>query len=387
MQAPIGLIELYQHNEVLIHYCELLAYGDQHLMVFCNRNVFEELPNYLKEYKIQWFIREPEVSIPKFTKKYESQLRQCRFLLISTVFDEFKAFTELASWSRSAIILHSVHTWMAPLKNIEIRPQHILRDIYRLSKFVLNGQLNDRKQVLDKVDFIGVPNQKILNYSRITYENAYHSKFVSIPFGKYDGPKSAPDIEKGLTFTITGSIGDDVRDYQEVYKALNIVSKKLKQRIRFILLGKPKNEKQHKTKEGFESLANEFLEIKTFSGFIQQSEYDQLLEETDYLILPLKRYTHFIAFRELTCQSKLSGSVNDLIRLGKKALVSENFTVDDRLDKFVQVYKNDRHLADLMLEIVAEEINVKAHDPLEEVFANYKIDKLYSDLMSIIDGQ
>ena len=89
----------------------------------------------------------------------------------------------------------------------------------------------------------------------------------------------------------------------------------------------------------------------------------------------------------MTCQSKLSGSVNDLIRLGKKALVSENFTVDDRVDKFVQVYNNDRHLADLMLEIVEDEINVKSLDPVDEIFANYKIDKLYSDLMSIIDGQ
>ncbi len=386
MQAPIGVIELYQHNEVLIHYCELLSYGDQHLMVFCNRNVFEELPDHLKKYKIQWYIREPEVSIPKFTKKYESQLRQCRFLLISTVFDEFKAFANLASWSKSALIMHSVHTWMSPWKSIEIRPKHLLRDIYRLSKFILNRQGYKRKQVLDNVDFIGVPNQRILNYSNATYNNVYSSKFVSIPFGKYDGAGEEGKGYKGLTFTITGSIGDDVRNYQEVYKALTIVSKKLKKRIRFILLGKPKNKKQNKTKEQFESLANDVLDVMTFSGFINQSEYDRLLKETDYLILPLKEYAHFIAFRELTCQSKLSGSVNDLIRLGKKALVSKYFTVDDRVDKFVTVYRDSNHLADQMLGIVDNEQDLTSLAPIEETFGNYKIDKLYGDIMLIIDG-
>ena len=384
MNQPIGIVELYQHNEVLTHYCDLLLYKNHKLYVFCNKDVFLDLPQSLKNSSIIWFLRDAEESIDKFIKNNEASLKECGFLLVTTVFSHFISFTKLASWAKTALIVHSAHTWLKPFEHIHLRKGHKTADFLRLLKFILLRQASLRTKLLKEVRYIGLPNDAILNYVQSNFKAPGKSDFVTIPFGAFAGSPET-NIEKNSTvFTITGSLGDDVRDYESVLEAIKFLLPSLNNKIQLVFLGKPKKKLGQHLKNTFDSINHPLLEIITFSRYISQADFDNYLFKTDYLILPLKKYTQFHVFRELTCLSKLSGSVNDMIRYGVPAIASKNCRVDEVVDQSLIYYENPKELANLILGLSSKEKAIRTKDDLTSIFSNYLIDKLYQDLLKII---
>ncbi|MFT5765485.1 MAG: hypothetical protein ACI8X3_002922 [Saprospiraceae bacterium] len=384
-QRPIGIIELYQHNEVLIHYCDLLLFGKQRLYVFCSTLIYDDLPERLKKSSIIWFLDDKDKNIDKFIKKNEAPIKECRFLLITTVFTDFSSFIKVASWKKSALIIHSAHTWLRPFRHIHLRKGHQIADTFRLFKSLFMRQAFLRKKLLKKVDYIALPNDAILKYVRENFTAPKNAEFVSIPFACFEGRKAVL-AKAHTTFTITGSLGDDVRDYRAVLEALKILLPALNRKIKLILLGVAKRKSGQLLKEEFDQLKHPFLEVITFSAYISQMDYENYLFETDYLILPLKKYTQFYVFRELTCFSKLSGSVNDMVRFGIPAIASEHCTVDELVDKSIFYYENPKELAGLMLELALKEKRHNTKEELKAVYARHLKETIYQKIMAIIDN-
>ena len=79
------------------------------------------------------------------------------------------------------------------------------------------------------------------------------------------------------TFTITGSIGDDVRDYQQVLKALELLVPRLDRKIKLVILGQAKRKSGQRLKAAFDEIDHPKLEIKTFSNYISQKTFDNFL--------------------------------------------------------------------------------------------------------------
>jgi len=373
MKSTIGIIELYQHNEVLIHYCKLFLIGGHELLVFCPKDMYEDLPLEIKNSKkISWQLNSEDIGL--FLNEQEQKIKACDHVLVSTIFSHFEAFGKIPTLTKSTLVIHSLHTWLEPFKHINLRQKYYLKDLYRLARFYVKGQAKARRKVLQAFHNIGLANASILSYAENNITSSIKKKFRSTPFGGYIGRENKMETEK-FKFTITGTIEDNVRDYYVVLDALKKIENKLDKPTQIVLLGRPKGESGIKIKRTFEALNISNLEIVTFDNYISEETYMNQLMSTDVLLVPLNPIVQYIAFEELACKSKLSGSVNDLIRYGIPSIVSSAFSVDDNIDNQLTFFGDATELGDHILKYLSQPEILD-----DNIYSNYAYPELYKSL-------
>ncbi len=349
MVHTIGIVELYQHNEVLFHFCKLFALGNSNVKIFCSKEIYNDVPKeYLKNPQFKWFPNQVEIN--NFLKANKKELASCDCILVTTIFSHFNAFKAISSLSKTALIVHSYNTWFEPFKHISIRKNNIIRDVYRLVRFIIHRQATKRKSILNHFDIIGFPNKSILDYALSKTKGINKNKLRSIPFGGHIGRSTIPKMLP-IRFTITGTVENNVRDYHLVFEAVKLLKGKLLKPIELVLLGRPNGYSGKKIIDQFKSLKIQNMNIISFDNYISVENYQTTLLSSNVLILPIKPDIQFIAFREYSFQSKLSGSVNDLIKHGIPALVSSSFAVDKEIDAQVYSFSDARMLSNHMLEL------------------------------------
>ena len=264
---------------------------------------------------------------------------------------------------------------------------YLLFDLLRLVRFIVSGQYFWRRKLLSNVSFIGLPNKAILEYVEDNIPESKKYNIVSFPFAmsSEDFPQKENNKSR-LTFTIPGSLSDDVRDYISVLNVIKSISVILKNPIKVVLLGRPRDNFGINTLALFTELELPLIEIKTFSEYISQDSFDKHLRDSDFLILPLKEYTQFGVFREITCKSKLSGSINDVIKSGIPTIASHYCTVDKEVDKNFIYYRSQEEME---MEIL--KINQNWNDNMPETstmkrFTNFTKEKLLQDFNDIISS-
>jgi len=373
MKSTIGIIELYQHSEVLIHYCKLLLNGDHHIKVFCPKEMHQDLPIDIKENKkFSWYLNTADIGT--FINNHEDHFSSCDFVLVTTIFSHFKDFLKIPASTKCALIIHSLHTWVEPYKHIKLRKQFFLKDLVRLIRFFIQGQSRSRKKVLNAFNYVGLGNDSILSYAQRNVQSQLTNKFRSTPFGGYLGRSRPPKRDK-FRFTITGTLEDNVRDYYLVLNAIKKNEHKFTVPTQLLLLGKPKGDSGIQIKKAFESLDVPNLEIVTFDTYISEQSYEANLKSTDVLIVPVKSTVHYIAFEELAFQSKLSGSVNDLLRYGIPSLVSSCFSVDEKIDARLTYFNSAEELGKSMINCLS-----KRNELTDNKYVSYAYPELYKNL-------
>ena len=351
MSETIGIVELYQHNEVLTHYCKLLLQSDSQIYVFCNEKVFHQLPKELQTSRIIWKLNKDESKISEFLNLHNDKIEGCDLCLVTTVFSDFKAFNHLNNLTKCIFVIHSAYTWFEPLKHIHLRAGHKVSDFLRLMKFIVTGQRKCRHRILNSCYKIALPNQRILDHMYQRVPNEYKSKLISLPFGAYDHPSHASKDKSKLNLihlVIPGTLSPEVRDYYCIINAIKDLNNDQRLKIKLSLLGNANSLFGKKIIAAFEKLQNEMFVLQYWSEFIDQDLYDRVLSESDCLLLPLKEYTQFYVFRERTCLSKLSGSVNDMIKFGKPTIVSQHLKIDDQIDQKIIRYSNTDELTGVL---------------------------------------
>jgi len=62
----IAIIELYQHSEVIRHYCNLLKNGDQQVRIYASSIVYQMLKDFHQHPNFQWIVKAENQSIDSF---------------------------------------------------------------------------------------------------------------------------------------------------------------------------------------------------------------------------------------------------------------------------------------------------------------------------------
>lgn len=382
MSKTIGIVELYQHNEVLAHYCQLLLHSDYQIYVFCNEKLFHQLPKEIQNSRIIWHLNPDEIKRSDFIFAHEQDIKQCTCTIVSTVFSDFKAYKSINLWSKSIYVLHSAYTWMEPLKHIHLRSGHLITDFLRLVKFILGGHGSARQSLIEGAYKIALPNDMILNHVKVNCDPKHQNKLISLPFGAYyniENHLKKTDTEDSFKLVIPGTVSREVRDYEMVVQALNKLKSLDHPRIKIVLLGNSENRYAQSIINQLRAIENEHLSFEYFQGFIEQELYDNTLEQADYLLLPLKKYTQFYVFRERTCLSKLSGSINDMIRFGKHTIASNYVRIDEQIDATFLSFTNASELAEILQSLS------KPSREINHSFKQYTYLKLLEDFKSQID--
>ena len=384
MGKTLAIIELYRHDEVLRHYCDLLDDSGYNIKVFCSKIVYENLKEYSDRGHIDWFVKSEGLSIPDFLNKNKEIIKETDLVFISTALTDFKAFYTLSKKNRTLLLVHNAHSFLAPDQNLNF--QNPVVDRLRWLKLYFQKRHHYKKKMLASLAGIAFPTETILDYVKEIFDLPTDLKLMSLPF------VYAKEWERGqggkITITIPCTVSSELRDYDAVLKAFLKIKNKLPEKIRLVLLGKPKRDGTQII-QSFESLKNDHLEILTFKNFISTQEYEQHLLTTDFLILPLKIYGQNHIYRERLGYSKISGGINDMIRFGIPALIPAHYPLDSSLKAISESYL-ENELALKIEQWISEKPFLKLKKNQDVLLEKYNRKIIQQDFLqkinSLLDG-
>jgi len=288
----IAIIELYQHHEVLRHYCDLLKGSDHKVKIFCSSIVHQMLEDLHNQPSFEWVVQTEKQNIPDFLSSNYPVIKEAKLVFITTVLNNFKAFYQLSKINKTILLVHNAHSFLAP--------------------------------------------QNFLSLNLDTWDRLRWLKIVTLSFASYQPPSNIP-LKDYFIITIPCTVTSVLRDYDLVLSSIRKIKNKLSKNIQLILLGKPKGDGS-KIITQFKALDSPTIKITTFKKTIPLEEYNYWLSVSNFLILPLHPYCKNYIYQEQLGYSKISGGVNDMIRFGVPALIPDHYPLEEDLEKMVERY-------------------------------------------------
>jgi len=361
----LAIIELYQHDEVLRHYCEMLEGSDYNIKIFCSKVVHDCLKESINPAQFSWIIKTEEESITTFLSEKEATIKENSLVFVTTALSDFKAFYKLSRTTKMTLLIHNVHSFLAPEASLSF--QHPIADRLRLLKLYRSRAHFYKKQLLKSVFGLGFPNEQILNYVEEHYTFPEQLKLMSLPFAY---ARSTEPISSDLiSVVIPCTVSEDLRDYQLVAHAFAQIEQNLKEKIQLVLLGQVK-EDAHPIVNDFRKLSKEKIELLTFDHFIPAAEYERHLLKADFLILPFKKIGRNHIYRERLGYSKISGGINDLIRYAIPSLIPEYYPLDQSLQSITESYTSN-NLSQQLEHWINEKTFLKKRKYQKEMFTAF----------------
>ena len=380
MNKTIAIIELYQHDEVLHHYCDLLSDNDYNIKVFCSKVVYENLIQFKNFNKFDWFVKEEDQSIPVFLKTHQVTFQSSDMVFITTALSHFKAFYKLSKTAKTLLLVHNAHSFLSPKSNLSFNPKKPLTDRLRWLKVKFNRSHFYKKQMLSTLQGLAFPTETILNYVQKKYELPPNLKLISLPFVYFQNKKRIQ--HEKIVITIPCTVSSDLRDYGAVLKTFQHLKNSVTIKIQLVFLGKPKGDGQVILRD-FKNLEGNNLEVISFKYFLPLIEYEHWLRSSDFLILPLKKYGRNYIYKERLGFSKISGSVNDMIRFGIPALITDTYPLEDYLTPMTTNYINADDLTKKSLDWIKNKVYLSKKNNVDACLSIYSREKIKQQIKEI----
>ena len=330
----IAIIELYQHHEVLRHYCDLLKGSDHKVKIFCSSIVHQMLEDLHNQPSFEWVVQTEKQNIPDFLSSNYPVIKEAKLVFITTVLNNFKAFYQLSKINKTILLVHNAHSFLAPQNFLSLNLD--TWDRLRWLKIQLIRAHYYKRQLLENLAGLVFPNQVVLRYVQNRFTIPSHLKLVTLSFASYQPPSNIP-LKDYFIITIPCTVTSVLRDYDLVLSSIRKIKNKLSKNIQLILLGKPKGDGS-KIITQFKALDSPTIKITTFKKTIPLEEYNYWLSVSNFLILPLHPYCKNYIYQEQLGYSKISGGVNDMIRFGVPALIPDHYPLEEDLEKMVERY-------------------------------------------------
>lgn len=377
----IAIIELYQHHEVLRHYCDLLKDSDHKVKIFCSSIVHQMLEDLHNQPSFEWVVQKEKQNIPVFLRSNYPVLEEAELVFITTALNNFKAFYQLSEINKTILLVHNAHSFLAP-KNF-LSPNLDNWDRLRWLKIQLVRAHYYKRQLLENLAGLVFPNQVVLRYVQNRFTIPSHLKLIAQPFASYQPPLNIPSKDR-VIITIPCTVTSVLRDYDLVLSSIKEIKNKLSKNIQLILLGKPKGDGS-KIIAQFQGLDSPAIKVTTFKKTIPLEKYNYWLRVSNFLILPLHQYCKNYIYQEQLGYSKISGGVNDMIRFGVPALIPDYYPLEENLEKMVERYPQNL-LAGKLLSWINQGEYLNYQHQVKTALNNYSRAKMRSDFFETIEA-
>jgi len=299
--------------------------------------VYTSIKEFWENDNFEWIVKNEAQGINEFLEKQEKKISQSDLVFICTALDNFKAFYSLVSKSHAALVVHNAHSFLDPENHISLNNQEPIKDRLRLLKTYGNRSHFYKSEILKALKGLVFPTPIILEYVQNNFKLPQNLLLTAQPFS-YNHRKLRK-IVSPIKIAIPGTVDPNVRNYESVLSAFQSIKNKLQHPIQIVLLGIPVP-KGIEILNKFKNLENKNITVLTFQDYIAHDQYQAHLLTSSFLILPLKRVVRNYIYREQMGFSKISGSINDMIRWGIPAFIPEHFPLEDDLSEITQTYKN-----------------------------------------------
>lgn len=380
----ISILEFDYHAEVLRNTLEILKGSELDLQVFTTEAIWQKVA-WPDELKVK--TKGNQHSLKEFLKSHSEQINQCDLILVNTMASQYKTWAE-ANFNKPVLLrVHNANSSFAPFKKsyqMIWKPFFLWKDFsHFIRKVLLQQELKYRKAALKKIDHFAFPNELIKDFSQNQYQLSA-AQCWSLPFSFWEHRSKSDNLFKNeFQMSIIGKIDQRNRDYELLVKAIVRLQPQLKAqnlKLKLGLLGKPKGKYGNSIIQALQKLKSEHFQLHYYQGFVPQTEFEREVYNSQLLIIPTRIKTRFTIYTEWYGKTKISGSVNDVIRYHKPALIDKAYEIPKSIASAFDFYANDQELADKIIHNIIDEPFKEAD--FEQILSEYErssIQALYVD--------
>lgn len=388
----ISIIELDYHAAVLYNFCKMVEGIDYNINVFTTDSIWKKVNLYRDKcpQNIHLYLKSRKQSTKDYLNKYRNHLDQSDVLIFNTIASNFRLLYKLDFKTIKIARVHNSNTFFNSfLEAFDPKCQlfFIWKDFsYIIRKVVGELEIYYKNKFLKTLDYYAFPATTIRNYTIKTYQIP-HDKALAIPFSFSQNIKSKKipsKIDGPITITVIGKVDFRNRDYNLLIKAFRLLLNRTNRPIKLILLGKANSQYGRYISRSLKKLKNNNFSCITFEGFVEQNLFNQYIDQTDFLILPLKKETRFNIFKEYYGYTKISGAIDDIIVHQKPALITNEYPLEDNLSKITETFSDEKQLANKLYEWVTTQKFIDF--PMHQALHSYQLANVQNDFIKLINS-
>lgn len=370
----IALVELAMHNEVVSNYSRILLAGGFDITLCTNRFIYNQL-GIIRE-QVKWVLQDPEENNIQFAERIKPKLNAFDLVIFTTIENNIRYFKNFSIIPPKALVVHKLNMFINPNKqflfNEDLKQR--LKDIIKIFRYQF---LNERKLFLNFIkgfDHLIFPSKSVQQYFIQQQWDVDLPTHSVVDFAVHEQEMFPPPTPGLINITIPGIISSKSRDYEVVLEAFQNI--RLSQNVHLSLLGQPKGRYGQRIVQGFTTLNNPQLSIQCYDQFVDQTEFDRVLQQSDFLILPISRFMKVSIFKELNGYTCVSGNINDMMRFGIPSIIADYYPIDREMQTLTSTFQNAEQLKGLVESWVDAKIYIAKRKELGTVLFPYKVEEL-----------
>ncbi|MBU1013209.1 MAG: hypothetical protein KKG99_09390 [Bacteroidetes bacterium] len=353
IRKNISIVEFDYHTEVLINSLLVLRTLPFNISLFTSSNIWAEISKSDNWEDLIVYKVDSHRDVKKLILDNIDVLNESQFILFNTLASNFKLFSNFDFKAIVILRIHNANAYFNARRSINPKLSifYIWKDMsYLIHRGILKGEIVYRSRfVKNKVDYFLLPNKVVKEFVLNQKYTTPDKLLSSIPYIYQSERAARKSPISVIRIVITGIIDKRRRNYQEVLNAFKNIAPLLNIKVELCLLGKPAGLYGLGMIKKYKQLETDFLRIRTFRKFIDQSIFNDIAEQADFFIIPTVRETRYKLYKELYGFSKISGGVNDMIIYKKPALIPSFYPIEDSLKSYIQSYKDENNLTEILI--------------------------------------
>lgn len=352
MKKKIAFVEPFRHYEVLAALLRLLEGEDLEIQYFCTAFCQQQISLNSNSFSFQ--ISPKEQLDDPFLEAHLEYFKSCDFIFFTTIDIHSQFIFHPTITAKCIGLVHNSHNFFFyKTIKVENQPKYLWHK--------LRGDFKKTNLVLKRLDRVVVPTKFIENYLRQKARANWHDKLAAIEIAA-PGFKAVVHQQEKIMITIPGTINQGRRDYQLIADILSEVDQQIKTNVILVLLGKPFSKKEEKLIVGLKQLLLKQIELLIYEAYVPQAVFREVIEKTDFLLLPIQPKIYYKSFQEERGKTCVSGNINDMVQDALPAILPQFYPLIPELESLTARYKGKQEL----IQILADWINTQTFNKLKK---------------------
>jgi hypothetical protein len=371
LSNPIKIlfIEPANHYEVLRVYALMFRHFGLHADIMSTKKNIHQISPVLPR-DCEYYIIDDNIPSNQYLLQQKQAIDKYNLVILTTD-EDMKLQPITKNWQATTfVIVHNFRTVFDYKDNFDIF-RNIL-DPPRYIKYHFLNVYNRSVQAIKSFDGYLFP-WEIFDHDKL---KLFGKPSVVIPymFNEFsDEGRSSPK-----TIVIPGTVYGKSRNYELIMSAISELNETLDEEIELVLLGSSYKRSAKIIIEKLKKRTGQKIKLINFEDEVDQIVYDDFMKKASFLLLPLNIYFTHKLIKSIGGRYSMSGSIGDMVRFGKKALITEGYTLPHFLEPHV-TYFNSENLAQIMKNELKLNSKVKK-DPyfgaLEMTYFKNQIDEI-----------
>ncbi len=344
----VSFIELEYHLLDLDSFCKVFEKTSYQITLYTTRKIHNTFKNQSYANRYNWVVKPDNQSVSSFLQEHKETINKSNWIYYNTIASNYNDYCCIRFKGKTILRIHNAHTYLQPLKHWYIIPTFF--NLYKVASYIVRefvGELDFYylPKVVRNMDYYCFADENVKNYviqKKIVTENKI---FPTIPGSVFNGEFKDYSIKDKIRICIPGIIDERKKNYAPVLEALNQIKNNIHNFVEVVLLGKPVGKYGAWVIEEFKKLNSEKLSIISFTGFVEQEKFNELMFGSHLLITPTKETTVFRAYKEIYGKTKASGSVGEMVKYGVPNLFPDYIYFDDEMKTIINKYSSSETLA------------------------------------------